>query len=748
MDYQLQFRKFIGSQYLYTGIRITAGVLIPAFVLYQFGILVNTIALPVGALFISLSDNPGPIDHRRKGMFISIVLSVFVLLVASYSRGHPILIIVELIVFGLIFSLIGVFGNRSNSIGLIALLVFILNVDLPRVQNHLEQAAYFLAGGLWYALLSLVLYTLRPYRPIQQMLGECLMEIADYLQSKKLFYEKERNLSAIYQQLMSHQVHIHNHQEELRHMLFTARKFLSESTAKGRVLMMMFLESIDLMERIMTSQQDYEQLHSQFDETGILDTYRKYIDLLARELRNIGLAVQSSYSYKTQTDLDQAFAELTQGFFRLRDESISTENIEGFIRLRHILYSLQDLTERIKRLTIYTTYDKRISKQFKNELELEKFTSPERINLQLIISNFSLKSAIFRHAVRMVIALLTGYIVSLLFPLGHGYWILLTIAVIIKPAYSITRQRNVQRLIGTFIGVAIGFTVLFITNHSGALFLVMLIAMIIAYSFLKLNYTVSSAGVTVFVLLNFHFLTRSGVQPVLIDRIIDTVIGSGIAYLVSYFILPAWVHEMIDEYILDALKSNRKYFNVVGESFIKPVDPTLFKMVRKDAFVSLANLSDNFQRMISEPKSQQHHMEEYHQFVAASHMLTSYIASLSYYAQRQKVTLNADEFHAMIQYGDQLFNHAILLMEGNQQIEALQIQLPLKERVQQLLEQRKKELESGLTQDTESVRKKLSELKTVVEQFQLIFSNLREQLKILHEIKGIKQLFSQTTEQS
>ena len=127
---------------------------------------------------------------------------------------------------------------------------------------------------------------------------------------------------------------------------------------------------------------------------------------------------------------------------------------------------------------------------------MEQFISPEKINLQLILSNISLHSGIFRHAVRLTLALICGYIVSLLFPLGHGYWILLTIAVIMKPAYSITRQRNVQRLVGTFIGVAMGFGVLYVTNSNGALFIVMLAAMVIAYIALKLNYAVSSAGVT------------------------------------------------------------------------------------------------------------------------------------------------------------------------------------------------------------------------------------------------------------
>jgi len=664
---------------------------------------------------------------------------VLSLLVAAYSRDHPVLIIIEIILFGLIFTVIGVFGVRANSIGLTALLIYIINVDQPKTSGEWLLAAYFVAGGIWYTLLSLALYSIRPYRPTQQMLGECMMEIADYLQTKELFYEDRRNTSSIYQQLMQFQVKIHNHFDQLRQMLYSTRKFLSESTVRGRVTMMMFLETADLMERIMTSQQDYELLHKEFDDAGILKKYGDLIRLLANELKNIGLAVQSNVSYTSVDHIEVALNETTQVFFALREQKLTAENIESFIRLRQILYSLQDLTERIKRLSTYTTYDKRISKQYKEDVEFDKFISPEQVNLRLLQSNISFKSAIFRHAVRLVIGLLAGYIISLLFPLGHGYWIMLTTAVILKPAYSLSRQRNIRRVIGTLIGVALGFTILYLTTGNGPLFIIMLLAMIIGYSFLKLNYTIASAGITVFVILNFHFLSPGSIQPLLRDRALDTVIGSVIAYLVSHFVLPTWEHERIEEYMLDAIKTNQNYFNVVATAFIEsPFNLTNYKLARKEAFVALANLSDNFQRMISEPKSQQHHMTEFHQFVAATHMLTSYIASIAYYAQRKSSIRGGEAFKLMIQHGNQLFETAKLVIEKNEAVSSLPSALPVPEEVNELLQKRRQDIASGINSGSLEVRKRLSDLKTIVEQYQLVYSNLQEQIKILQQIKGIK----------
>jgi uncharacterized membrane protein (TIGR01666 family) len=738
MDYNLEFRKFISSQHLYTGLRITAGVIIPAFLLYHYGLLVAMIGIPMGALFVSLTDNPGPIAHRRAGMLISIGINALVVLITGYSRVSPFMIGMEIIIFGIFFSLIAVYGNRANTIGLIALIVFILNIDADQGrQPLLQQAAYITIGGIWYALLSLVLYTLRPYRPIQQLLGECLMETAAYLRMRAAFYGKDRNDEDIFHQLMLHQVNIRNHQDELREMLFTTRKVLSESTRKGRVLMMTFLDSIDLMERIMTSQQNYTLLQQEFAETGILERLKDHIIILGNELHHVGMAIQGGYSYQSTQELDHQLQLSTDAFTALRATHLKADNIEGFISLRHILYSLEDITNRIKRLQTFTTYDKRISKEYKSNVNVERFVTPQEINPNLLIDNLSLKSGIFRHALRLTIALLAGYVVSQLFPLGHSYWILLTIAVIMKPAYSITRKRNMQRLIGTFVGGAIGFVLLLITHNSTALFIIMLAAMILSYSTLKLQYTVSTAALTVLVLLMFYFLSPTDLGGVLLDRIIDTAIGSALAYIVSTFVLPAWEYEQIDDFIKAAIEANKKYFHTVSGAFTgKPPDTTDYKMARKEAFVALANLSDIFQRMLSEPKSQQPNLPQYHQFVTTSHMLSSHIASLAYYAATFGNRYAQEDFSPMVKEVSKKFDQALAVFTDPQlELPPDTARLPINRRVQQLLDQRKKDLSEGIESDLQTVRKILSDLKTVTDQFQLIYANLNDQVKILKKIK-------------
>lgn len=741
MDYTREFRKFISSQYLYAGVRITAGAIIPAMVLNHYDLLTSMMAIPLGALVVSTTDTPGPPQHRRNGMLVSILLNFIIVVIVGLTRHSPWLIGLEIIVFGIFFSLAGIYGNRASAIGLIALLVFIFNIDSHLASSNIwRDAAWFTVGGVWYAILSLTLYTLRPFKPIQQLLGENLMEIADYLRVKAAFYDKERDNDHLYRELMRLQVAVHLHQDELREMLFRARRVITESTSKGRILMMMFLDSMDLFERIMTTQQDYEALHKEFDDTNILPVYHRMIMQASDELQKIGLAVQEGLPYKDDNSLDQALKETSEAFFALRDKQLGPHTIEGFIKLRHILYSIEDLVDRIGVLAHYSTYDRSISKNKKIDPDLleEQDTPGQEFNIRLLLDNLSLQSSHFRHAIRVTLAMMIGYTISLLYPLGHGYWILLTIVTILKPAYSITRQRNWQRLGGTLIGAAFSFAVLYFIKDNTVLFIIMLVAMILAYSYLKLNYLVGSAGITTYVVMSFHFISPGGLVVVLQDRIVDTGIGSLIAYLVSTFVLPLWEHEQIDPFIEQSVKSNRNYFAVVASFFTggAPANNN-YRTARKEAFVALANMSDHFQRMLSEPKNKQPGLPQYHQFVATSHLLTSHIASLSYYAQRSAPQYASNDFLPLIKQVDDQFQHELNLLENQAIVKAEQKagDHPMRARLQQLLEQRRQEMKAGSSNPEKSVRKTLSDLKAITDQFQLIYAITAEQVKILEKME-------------
>jgi len=166
------------------------------------------------------------------------------------------------------------------------------------------------------------------------------------------------------------------------------------------------------------------------------------------------------------------------------------------------------------------------------------------------------------------------------------------------------------------------------------------------------------------------------------------------------------------------------------------------KVNRKDAIIALANLSDNFQKMLSEPKRRQLKIEEYHQFVATSHMLTSYIASLSTYAQTNSHTEYATEFELMIRQIDRQFQAATDVIDGKLygNLEIVRESLPQNQKLLELLVMRKKEIkEMGIERSAQSpARKKLSELKTINGLFELISTITIDEIKILQKVVPAK----------
>jgi uncharacterized membrane protein YccC len=247
MDYQLTFKKIFSSQYLFNGIRITAAALIPALVLYHYNVLALMSAIPLGALVVGSTDSPGPFHYRRNTIITSICINFLVVVITISLKHNPVLIIISIVLFGMFFSLIGIYGTRANAVGLIALLVFIFNIDSKAsFGSGWFNGLLFTAGGACYFVMSLILYRLRPYRYIQLQLGESLRAISDYTETVSGLFKTNRDEDYLFSRLRQQQITIQQQQDSLREMLLSTREMIIDSTEKGRILMMMFLDSIDL----------------------------------------------------------------------------------------------------------------------------------------------------------------------------------------------------------------------------------------------------------------------------------------------------------------------------------------------------------------------------------------------------------------------------------------------------------------------------------------------------------------------
>ncbi|RNL52346.1 FUSC family protein [Pedobacter jejuensis] len=625
-------QDFLLSTYFADGLRITVGVLLPSLILAQFGMLKYGMTLSLGALCVSVVDTPGPMVHRRNAMLVTTgLIFVFSILTGLTNKSHYFIGFL-LAISSFVFSMFYIYGVRAAAIGTATLLIMVLSIDDVRPwQEVIIHSLMVLAGSLWYTALSYFVYRLRPFRLVQQALSESIFEVAEFLREKAKFYHRNNNYDKTYADLLQLQVSVHEKQDAVRELLFKTREIIRDSTPEGRFLMLVFVDMVDLFEQVMSTYYNYKQLHEQFDAAGILPDYEMAIKRISYALDDIAFALKSG---GTPVVTKRLLIEIEKLKIKINDFEKNNDkkqfSTSGIIALKNIEVNIENILGRVK--TINSYFKLRNSKEIrKAEVDTEKFITRQKFDFNLFTENLTYSSSTFRHSLRVTVVMLLGFIISQLLNFSHSYWILLTILVISKPGFSLTKQRNYQRLIGTTVGAFIGMGVLTYIHDRNSLFAILLICMIGCYSFQRKNYVVSVLFMTPYILILFDFLGM-GSLALARERIYDTFIGSGIALLASYSLFPTWEHEKLKEAMVNILKANKAYFEqVVRLYFEKSYNRTDYKLARKEVYVSTANLASLFQRMFSEPKSKQLFIKEVHQFTALCHLSSSYMATLSLY---------------------------------------------------------------------------------------------------------------------
>ncbi|MGF6929022.1 putative membrane protein (TIGR01666 family) [Chitinophaga sp. W2I13] len=645
-------KSFLYSYHFSNGMRTTISVVVPSLVCAYFGMLDLGIAMSMGALCTALSDVPGTIVHKRNGLIISTILIFFSALGTGLLIPYVIPMAIWIAVCCFMFAMLLVYGNRGGNIGTGCLLVVVSILGETQLTPKLTllHSSMVLLGSIWYAVLALILWQIRPYLNVQQALGDCILQTARYLEVRANFYTPGVNVSENYKAVLDQQVIVNEKQENVRELLLKRRSAQQGTTSLNKSMVLIFLDMVDLQEQIMASQTDYNALHADFKDLAILEKFHALILEFTQELKNIGMAVAAGQRSLPKTNLKfemekvkQAIADITMKLPTLKERTRT-------IPLSNILQNLQDMAQRIYNLHRLTRLERLKDESIDPKLELSKFTTRQKYDFETFRDNLTFKSHIFRHAIRVSLATVLGYGLGIALHLDRVYWILLTIVVILKPGFGLTKSRSIQRLIGTVTGALFAAGLLYLTHNDTVIFIVMLICILGAYSFMSFQYTVSVFFVTPFIIFLLHFLHPSDLYNVT-QRVLDTFIGGGIAFFANMLLWPTWEHNFLPDYMKKMMEANRKYFELVMRAYSnEKVSITDFKLARKDTYVAAANMMSAFQRMLSEPKSKQKNASEVYHFVVLNHTLTSHTATLAAYSLHHGVQFPRPEYREITDY--------------------------------------------------------------------------------------------------
>jgi uncharacterized membrane protein YccC len=146
------------------------------------------------------------------------------------------------------------------------------------------------------------------------------------------------------------------------------------------------------------------------------------------------------------------------------------------------------------------------------------------------------------------------------------------------------------------------------------------------------RYAIATASITLFVVLCFN-QAGSG-YDVMWPRLLDTLIGAGIAALSIYLILPDWQGRQLDQVLSNTLRNDARYLQQIIAQYIHGKrDDLAYRIARREAHNADAALSGVLANMLREPGRQRRGNEDLLRFLTIAHTMLGHISALGAHRQ-------------------------------------------------------------------------------------------------------------------
>jgi uncharacterized membrane protein YccC len=199
-------------------------------------------------------------------------------------------------------------------------------------------------------------------------------------------------------------------------------------------------------------------------------------------------------------------------------------------------------------------------------------------------------------AVRLALCMGIAEIARQNVPTQRPYWVLLTVAIVLKPDFGSVFTRAIQRGVGTLLGVLLGSALLALLPRSPWLLLAMgAFAAVLPWA-RSANFGLFSVFQTPLIILLLD-ITLPGGPGLVGARLVDTLIGCAIVLVVGYLLWPQTWRAPLDEALRDAA--------LALDAFVEAAftgDSTERRRARRRNYRALTELQTQLQRRLAEPR--------------------------------------------------------------------------------------------------------------------------------------------------
>jgi uncharacterized membrane protein YccC len=524
----------------WTAVRNAMGVALPLVVGIVAGMPLGGLAVASGALNVSYSDGHDPYKQRARRMLAASVLCAVAVMAGGLVGHHNSWAVALITVWAFGSGMAIAAGAAGENLGVISLVVLTIYSAQALTPGRAVQAgALAFAGGLLQMLLSLALWPVRAYEPERRALAKLYLALGRAASSPAQLMKAPppAQASTDAQAALAGRASDQSFESErFRSLLSQAERLRLSLFTLGRLLRRMRREKFgfapaEMLEHFLESA---AHVMTAISESVARDAPLKIDEAWSSEMHTTVEALCEAHESPERTFLAAV----------VRDARHQMDALAG--QLRAAMHLAGDMTQAGLEATV----------------RREK-TLPWRMritsNLPRVVANLTLRSAVFRHAIRMAVAVAIAESVSRSLETPRAYWLPMTTVLVLKPEFTVTFTRGLLRIVGTIVGLLLA-TAMFHFLPAGIGLEVVLIG---AFVFLlrwvgPANYGIFGVAVSALVVL---MIAITGVSPkaVILPRGLNTIMGGALA-LLAYVVWPTWERMQVGETMAGLLDSYRIYF--------------------------------------------------------------------------------------------------------------------------------------------------------------------------------------------
>lgn len=536
-------------------------------------------------------------------------------------------------------TLLGGIGERYAAVAQATLILAIYTaIGLEHrggaIGSFWQEPLLLISGAAWYGLLAVIWSALFSQQPVQQALARVFVEMGTYLRLKASLFEPVRQLDIEQRRLelarQNGQVVTALNQAKEIILNRMSRKRSGQKT--NRYLKLYFIAQ-DIHERASSSHYPYNALADAFFHSDVMFRCGRLLSQQGKACQALGRAIRLRQPFD-YADNSQAMTDLHASLDYLREQ----QNPAWRRLLRSLGALAGNLTTLELKLASASNPDALADEQDSTLLD----RSPQSFKdaFARLRQHFTPTSLVFRHALRLSLALAAGYALLHWIHPQQGYWILLTTLFVCRPSYGATRLRLVQRVAGTLIGLMLGWALITLFPDPLLQSLFAVLAGVAFFINRVDRYTLATAAMTLLVMLCFNQI--SDAYALFWPRLVDTALGTLIAGLAVFFVLPDWQGRKLNQVLANTLSSNARYLLQIMQQYESGKrDDLSYRLARRNAHNADAALSTTLSNMLMEPGHFRKDAETGFRFLVLSHTLLSYLSGLG--AHRESLADDASD---------------------------------------------------------------------------------------------------------